>query len=171
MPVSNQEYDSRWPFVWYVLFFDFAIWLGTFRFEFSSEFSIFVVLLFTLFISDDSICSTDGNRNIMLFIDYWYVVKGYRKDKVSCLTLKHPKIKYHQTLYICVQPRQLRIHYFLIPPRKLDNNHFILVVFPWLIYSFKFRTFFIFCLYSLTICLQWFSLTKNIIFFTRALSI
>ena len=42
MPV----YDSCCPFVWCVLSFDFASWLGTFRFEFFSEFSIFVILLF-----------------------------------------------------------------------------------------------------------------------------
>ena len=43
-PVPSQ--DSCCPFVWCVLSFDFAIWLGTFRFEFFSEFSIFVILLF-----------------------------------------------------------------------------------------------------------------------------
>ena len=46
MPVPSQEYDSSCPFVWYVLSIDFGIWLGTFRFEFSTEFSIFVFLLF-----------------------------------------------------------------------------------------------------------------------------
>ena len=45
MPVPSQEYDSWYPFVWCVWAFDFAIWLGIFRFEFSSKFSIFVILL------------------------------------------------------------------------------------------------------------------------------
>ena len=44
MPVPSQEYDSCCPFVWCVLLFDFDIWLGNIRFEFSSEFSIFVIL-------------------------------------------------------------------------------------------------------------------------------
>ena len=39
--------DSCGSFVWWVLSFDFAIWLENFRFEFYSEFSIFVILLFT----------------------------------------------------------------------------------------------------------------------------
>ena len=42
MPVPSQEYCSCCSFVWCVLSFDFAIWLWTFRFDFSSEFSIFV---------------------------------------------------------------------------------------------------------------------------------
>ena len=42
MPVPSQEYDSCCPFVWCVCAFDFAIWLGTFRVEYFSEFSIFV---------------------------------------------------------------------------------------------------------------------------------
>ena len=46
MPLTSQEYDSCFPFVWSVLSFDFDIWLGTFCFEFSSEFSIFVTLHF-----------------------------------------------------------------------------------------------------------------------------
>ena len=46
MPVSSQEYDSCYLFVWCIWAFDFAIWLGTFRFEFSSEFSILLILLF-----------------------------------------------------------------------------------------------------------------------------
>ena len=46
MPVPNQEYDSCFPFLWCVLSFDFAIGSGTFRFEYSSEFSIFVILPF-----------------------------------------------------------------------------------------------------------------------------
>ena len=37
------------PFVWCVLSFDFAIWLGTIRFEFSSEFSILVLLTFYMY--------------------------------------------------------------------------------------------------------------------------
>ena len=41
MSVPSRQYDSCCPFVWCVLSFDFAIWLGTFHFEFSSEFSIF----------------------------------------------------------------------------------------------------------------------------------
>ena len=45
MPVPSQKYDSCCPFVWCVLSFDFAIWLGTFRFDFFSQFSIFVILL------------------------------------------------------------------------------------------------------------------------------
>ena len=32
MPVPSQDYDSCYPFVWYVWAFDFAIWLGTFLF-------------------------------------------------------------------------------------------------------------------------------------------
>ena len=48
MPVTSQEYDSCCPFIWCVLSFDFAIWLGTFRFKFSSEFSIFVIFLFSI---------------------------------------------------------------------------------------------------------------------------
>ena len=47
MSVPSQEYDSCCPFVWCVWAFDFAIWLGTFLSEFPSEFSIFVILLFT----------------------------------------------------------------------------------------------------------------------------
>ena len=47
--VPSQEYDSCCSLVWCVLSFDFAIWLGTLRFEFSSEFRIFVILLFTKF--------------------------------------------------------------------------------------------------------------------------
>ena len=56
LPVPRQEYDSCCPFVWCVLSFDFAIWLGTFRFEFSPEFSIFVILLYTFctYKSDDN---------------------------------------------------------------------------------------------------------------------
>ena len=50
MPVPSQEYNSCCPFVLCVLSLDFAIWLGTFRFEFSSEFSIFVILLFSYII-------------------------------------------------------------------------------------------------------------------------
>ena len=46
MPVPSQEYDSCFPFVWWVCAFDFVIWQGAFRFEFSSEFGIFVILLF-----------------------------------------------------------------------------------------------------------------------------
>ena len=46
MRISSQEYDSCFQFVWCVLSFDFAIKLGTFRFEFFSEFSSFVILLF-----------------------------------------------------------------------------------------------------------------------------
>ena len=34
MPLPSQEYDSCCPFVWYVLSFDFTIWLGTFRLNF-----------------------------------------------------------------------------------------------------------------------------------------
>ena len=40
MPVPSQEHVGYYPFVWYVWAFDFAIWLGAFRFEFSSEFCI-----------------------------------------------------------------------------------------------------------------------------------
>ena len=36
------------PFVWCVWAFDFASWLGTFRFEFSSELTIFVILFFPI---------------------------------------------------------------------------------------------------------------------------
>ena len=46
MPVPSQEYDICCPFVWCVLSFDFAIWLKTFRFEFSYELSIFVFNFF-----------------------------------------------------------------------------------------------------------------------------
>ena len=45
-PVPSQEYASCYPFVWFFRTFNFAIWLWTFRFEFLSEFSIFVLLLF-----------------------------------------------------------------------------------------------------------------------------
>ena len=45
MPVPSQEYGSCCPFVWCVCVFEFAIWLVTFRLEFSSEFSIFVISL------------------------------------------------------------------------------------------------------------------------------
>ena len=48
MPVPSQEYDSCCPFGGCVLLFNFAIWLGTFRIEFSSEFSMFVILLFII---------------------------------------------------------------------------------------------------------------------------
>ena len=50
MTVTSQEYDSCYPFIWCVCAFDFAIWLRTFRFEFSSEFSIFVILLFFFYL-------------------------------------------------------------------------------------------------------------------------
>ena len=46
MPVSSQEYDSCFKFVWCVLDLKFAICSGIFRFVFSLEFSIFVILLF-----------------------------------------------------------------------------------------------------------------------------
>ena len=42
---TSQEYDSSCPIVWCVLSFDFAIWLRTFCFEFSSKFSVLVVIL------------------------------------------------------------------------------------------------------------------------------
>ena len=45
MPVPCEEYDSCWLIVWCVSAFDFAILLVTFRFEFSSEISIFVISL------------------------------------------------------------------------------------------------------------------------------
>ena len=48
MPVPSQEYDSCYPFVWCVWALDFAIWLRTFLFGFTSEFSIFVILLFSI---------------------------------------------------------------------------------------------------------------------------
>ena len=57
LTVPNQEYDSCCPFVWCVLSFDFDIWLGTFRFEFFPEFSIFVILLFACLYWWFRICS------------------------------------------------------------------------------------------------------------------
>ena len=49
MPVLSQEYDSWYSFIWCVWAFDFSIQLlGTFRFEFSSEFIFFCVWLFAL---------------------------------------------------------------------------------------------------------------------------
>ena len=45
LKIPIREYGSCCPFVWCVLSFAFAIWLGTFRFEISSEFSTFVILL------------------------------------------------------------------------------------------------------------------------------
>ena len=47
IPVPSQEYDSICLFVWCAISFYFAIWLGTFRFECSSEISIFMILLFS----------------------------------------------------------------------------------------------------------------------------
>ena len=48
MPLPRQEYESCYPFVWCVRPFDFVNWLGMFLLEFSSEFSIFVILLFSV---------------------------------------------------------------------------------------------------------------------------
>ena len=46
----SQEYDSCYPFVWYVCAFNIVIWLGTFRSEFSSEFSFFCEFTFLEYI-------------------------------------------------------------------------------------------------------------------------
>ena len=43
---SSHEYDSCYLFVCFVWAIDFAIWFGTYLFEFSSEFSIVVIYLF-----------------------------------------------------------------------------------------------------------------------------
>ena len=43
--VPSQEYDSCYPFVWCAWTFDFANWLGTFRFKLSMSFGIFVIIL------------------------------------------------------------------------------------------------------------------------------
>ena len=51
MPVTIQEYNSVYPFVWCAWAFDFAIWLGTFLFEFSSRFSMFWDLTFYILLS------------------------------------------------------------------------------------------------------------------------
>ena len=76
MPVPSQEYDSFYPFVWCVWTIDFAIWFGTFLFEFSSEFSIFVFLLFseqiissieneTVFKLSDVVCATSKSQEFL----------------------------------------------------------------------------------------------------------
>ena len=45
MPVHSQEYDSCFPYIWCVWALDFAIFKGTFRFEFYLKIVLFFVIL------------------------------------------------------------------------------------------------------------------------------
>ena len=102
MPVPSQEYDSCCPFLWYVLSFVFAIWLGTFRFEFSSEFSIFVTLLFmklNQFLEDLRCISP-----YVLYIDQWVDVNMICIVSISSIYIYcHLKQLGNSCLYICVE--------------------------------------------------------------------
>ena len=59
-----------------VLSFDFAIWLGTFRFEFSLEFSIFVILLFKslwCLISGQFYIQNLITIDMTIILRFWYI--------------------------------------------------------------------------------------------------
>ena len=61
--VQGWEYDSYCPFVRCVCSFDYAVWLGTFRFEFSSEFNVIVISIFIIWF-----CHLIGDFSFWIFL-------------------------------------------------------------------------------------------------------
>ena len=84
MPVPSWEYDSCFLFVGCVWAVDHAIWLGTFRFEFSSEFSIFVILHFSVFccfvLKLFTYCWCASLKQFLTF-GQWYTAVAFICDK------------------------------------------------------------------------------------------
>ena len=101
MPLPSQEYDiiSYYPFGWCVWAFDFDIWLGTFCFEFSSEFRIFVNLLFTydvtLYLDSPSLCHCAFENFVFLFFLIFC-------DKAGSQLTIHKRISVYVGYVFCV---------------------------------------------------------------------
>ena len=126
-----EEYDSCYPFLWCIWAFDFAIWLETFRFEFSSEFSIFRILLFTLnskIKRDPKMTSVKPfkqenmlfffssffifffSSQLPLFISFWHIL-NINRALTSYLPLKKSILSFKK--YCTLPPKLLAIITFL----------------------------------------------------------
>ena len=110
MPVPSHVYDSCFHFVWFILAFYFAIWLVTFRFKFSPEFSIFVIFYF--FYTQQKIALARFGITFfnffLLFFFFFYAISHGHKFSFSIVRFQH-----HRLLLMTLRASELSIYHCL----------------------------------------------------------